>query len=437
MNSFFTLLNFVKRAKRWIIRINHYTMKSVYTIIALFIFTTLHSQSLKELYNKSVQSYENKDFKKYKEYNLEALKIHPSHPTFLYNLAASYALNEEYNKATNALIRIISWKSDLPYLKDNDFQLMLENSELNQMIKSNNRIFAEAKEQSSIFTTLSKNYHIEDLAMVKGKLLLTDIRNGHILKLNLKKNEVTELTKLDGSAIAITTEKKERTFWVSSVKLPQFNQYTEGNHEAVIREFDVKSGKRISEIVLSRESEVIGSMVIGKNGKLYASSSSKPRIYVIDIKNKTVKDTIAIEDAYNLQGVTLNEDATKLYVADYIKGIGIIDLSNPKERVWLRSDNYLLKGIDGLTFVNKTELIAVQNNSLPKRVIKIKHNYTQVLEVELLDNNLPYKGEPTNVISREGHFYYIANSQWPFYDKKYVPINESWQDQVIRKLTLN
>ena len=158
---------------------------------------------------------------------------------------------------------------------------------------------------------------------------------------------------------------------------------------------------------------------------------------MIDIKNKTVKDTIAIEDAYNLQGVTLNEDATKLYVADYIKGIGIIDLNNPKERVWLRSDNYLLKGIDGLTFVNKTELIAVQNNSLPKRVIKIKHNDAQVLEVELLDNNLPYKGEPTNVISREGHFYYIANSQWPFYDKKYVPINESWQDQVIRKLTLN
>ena len=48
------------------------------------------SQSLNALYKSSIEAYEKGDFAQFKNLNLQAYSIHPSHPTVLYNTALAY-----------------------------------------------------------------------------------------------------------------------------------------------------------------------------------------------------------------------------------------------------------------------------------------------------------------------------------------------------------
>lgn len=85
-----------------------------------------------------------------------------------------------------------------------------------------------------------------------------------------------------------------------------------------------------------------------------------------------------------------------MFIADYIKGILTFPLDDFLPKKWLHSKVYLLKGIDGLNYVSSGSLLAIQNNSTPKKLVQINYKDDQVTSVELIDNGLKVRGEPTN-----------------------------------------
>ncbi|NAS30776.1 hypothetical protein GTQ40_07325 [Flavobacteriaceae bacterium R38] len=393
------------------------------------------SQTLNDLYQKSVEAYKNKDYNNFKTYNLKALELHPSHPTILFNLAASYALNNEKEKAYNALNKLISWNADLKFDEEEDFENLLKDTDKLDNLKSVVIKYATKIENSSLYFETQNKYHLEDFVLKDDFAYLTDVRNGIVLKYDIKNKKAKELNQLPGAAMAVIDGGKN-VVWVSVAMLPQYHDYSEekGN-EGIIYKMNTSDGTILSTVQLQKKA-VIGSMILAEDNKIYATNSSTPELLVINTNNNEIEKIIPIKEAFNLQGVTISEDGKYVYIADYIKGIVRINLNDYDDRIWLRSDDYLLKGIDGLTFINNTTLIAVQNSSTPKKVIKIIHDVQQVKSISLLDNALDQLGEPTN-----GKFYenlgylYIANSQWPFYNRENQPIEDKWEAQTIRLLT--
>lgn len=401
-------------------------------IILLSVTLTGYTQSLNELYKKSIEAYKNKNFEDFEKLNLEALKLHPSQPTILFNLAASYALNHKNEQAFELLSTLLSWNAELK-LEGESFKSLLVEKRFANDLKKKASFFSTQKESSSSFFEISNKYHIEDIEVIGDIAYLTDVRNGFVIKYHLKTKKSEELLSVAGSAFAIIKGVDKNSIWVSSSMFPNYSKYDkEQNNKSFVYKVNTQNGSILTKIEIPEEA-VIGSMVLAKNNKIYATNSISPKIFVIDTNKEIIENSFEIKEAFNLQGITLDHTHQHILIADYIKGILKLNLTDFSDRMWYESKSYLLKGIDGLNYIDDNTLIAIQNNSNPKKVIQLTTDANKVTKVEILDNALPFKGEPTNgKFYKEKGYLYISNSQWPFYDKTNTPLVEQWEPQKIR-----
>jgi hypothetical protein len=403
-------------------------------ILIIFLLITLvgYAQSLNELYMKSIEAYKNKNFAEFEKLNTEALTLHPSQPTILFNLAASYALNHKTEQAYKTLGNLLSWNAELKF-EDEDFRNLLNHKEFEEGLKKKASFFSTQKELSSVLFEIPDKYHVEDIVVIEDNAYLTDIRNGFIIKYNLKTKKSEELLSLAGSAFAIIKSEDKNFIWVSSSMFSHYSNYDKKqNNKSFVYKINTKDGNVVTKIEIPEEA-VIGSMVLTKNNKIYATNSVSPKIFVIDINKGILENAIEIKEAFNLQGITLDAAEQNIFVADYIKGIMKLNLADFSNRMWYESKDYLLKGIDGLTYIDYNTLVAIQNNSNPKKVIKLTIDADKVTEIKILDNASSSMGEPTNgKLYEEKRYIYVSNSQWPFYDKKNNPITDKWELQKIR-----
>jgi hypothetical protein len=135
----------------------------------------------------------------------------------------------------------------------------------------------------------------------------------------------------------------------------------------------------------------------------------------------------------------LSEDQGDLFIADYVKGLYKLDLSN-KSLVKVEPDfEASIKAIDGLTF-HKNGLIAIQNGIVPMRVTKyhLGGNKKVLSSYQVIDAGHPAFNEPTIGCVSKNTYYYVANSQWSGYtaDHKLKP-EDQLQDTIILSVDLN
>ena len=106
-------------------------------------------------------------------------------------------------------------------------------------------------------------------------------------------------------------------------------------------------------------------------------------------------------------------------MADYAKGIFLIDLATKKCLDLSPAPNITLLGIDGLYSYRGT-LLAVQNGINPLRLVRLYlgKDLDRVDRLETIEANDPVFDEPTLGVLVKDSFYLIANSQWGAIDEK-------------------
>lgn len=241
-------------------------MKFKILIIFLLVALTGYTQNLNELYKKSIEAYKNKNFEAFEKLNLEALELHPSQPTILFNLAASYSLNSKNKQAFELLSSLLSWNAELK-LEEEDFKSLLEEKKFANDLKKKASFFSTQKESSSILFEISNKYHVEDVVMVGDMAYLTDVRNGFVIKYNLKTKKSEELLSVAGAAFAIIKGVDKNSIWVSSSMFPNYSKYNkEQNNKSFVYKINTQNGSVINKIEIPEEA-VIGSMVLAKTIK--------------------------------------------------------------------------------------------------------------------------------------------------------------------------
>jgi len=138
------------------------------------------------------------------------------------------------------------------------------------------------------------------------------------------------------------------------------------------------------------------------------------------------------------QTPALSADEKRLFVADYARGIAVIDLSTRAVR-WLgHPGNVALVGTDGLYRVGNT-LLAVQNGTTPNRVLRVLLDtaMTRVLDAEVLERAKPAVSDPTHGVLVGDTFYFIAQSGWDRVrdDGTFTPAGAN-DAPIVRRLTL-
>jgi hypothetical protein len=98
-------------------------------------------------------------------------------------------------------------------------------------------------------------------------------------------------------------------------------------------------------------------------------------------------------------------------VADFARGISIVDPATGQTRALPHPDNVSLHGIDGL-YVHSSGLVGVQNGAGTERIVRYRldETGTKVVELDVLESRNPLFAIPTTGVVVGSVLYYIANS---------------------------
>ena len=409
--------------------------------LALSVICARHSlgQTLEATYQASREAFEMQDFERYLSLTRQALQFHPSHPELLLNEVEGLVLSGGEGEASRALAKYLSWDASDTFRRKPALDSFNRHSRFGKSLDRLRRAYLKPLQQSETFFSLQEKLHFEDIALTPDYIILSEVHQGAVHFLSRQDLRPVAEVSLPGSALSLLVGDDGQSLYATSSVLPQFGGYKpEKRHQAFLHRISIATQTLESRLDIPGES-VPGAMVSDGKGAILISDSMRPVLYRVQARNLELAETLEVADAFNLQGVTYSAEDQKLYVADYIKGILRLDANDFSNRHWLRSPDFLLKGIDGLAALDARTLIAIQNNSTPMRLIRIALDASgEVAGVHLLDNNLDLGGEPTNGKFWQGtDFYYIANSPWPHYDTDtHVPQTDRWQGLVVNRIRL-
>lgn len=410
-----------------------------YKLYLLLLFGISGFSQTKLLYNQSLEAYKNKDYSLFLKLALQLDSIRPVHPTFTYNLASAYSLNGKKQEAFSVLKTIVLANNTVAFEEDTDFELIKDDKRFKELLqlKLTQSILIENSIQK--LSLSEKDLHPEGLLYLsKHKLwLASSIRNKKIIAFDAKGKCADWFTDCSYSVFSIKTDHNQKYLWVACSAIPEMKNFTkEMDGKSEILKIEIATQKIVKRFTVEGN-HVFGDLVVAKNNDVYISDSAEPFIYKINNDRLLLWKDLKNE-AFNLQGIVFDKKESKLFVADYLKGVLVIDIKKVKE-FWLDFPKETTKkGIDGLIFY-KNSLIAIQNGVVPIRIVRYKLNEsaTKIIDFVVLDNNRKDFNEPALATLVHDKLYFFGNSPWEFYNANFELDETKIENPKLFELTLD
>lgn len=393
----------------------------------------------------AVKAYQSKDYAVFLENMKQAAALRPNHPRLMYNLSAAYALNGRKGEALEWLGRVARMGLVYSAEKDEDFASLKDSREFADVValfqKNRSRVGAAAH----AFTVHEKGLVPKSVAYdpVSKVFYLSSVYRRKILRVG-PKGEVTDFaTEREGlwSVMGMKVDAARRNLWVCTAAQPQMSNYDARERgRSGLFKFDLRTGKLAGKYMLPRDSKRhwLGDLAINSRGDVYTTDSVTPALYVLRLGAERLEPVLEGEPFVSPQGLDFTTDEKRLFVADYVKGLFVVDLSTKRYAPLAPATDSTMLGIDGLYFY-RGGLIAVQNGVNPQRVVRLflSKDLGRVERFQTVAANDPAFDEPTLGVLVQDHFYFIANSQWGALDEqgRLAPV-ERLKEPVILKLRL-
>lgn len=357
-------------------------------------------------------------------------EANPADDIALYLLSAAYAKaghNEESLKQLKALAD--SGSCLLP--RNESFGSLSGTKEYQAIVKS---IAASGKHPQSSKTALTVNepdFFPEGIAyddqaqtlymgsIFKRKIDRIDIKTG--------KFETVVPSEQDGlmAVLGLKVDSTRQQLWAVSVGDPTMKGYSEKEHAGknAIHRYDLRTGKLIAAYPLSGEGHYLNDLVVDKSGRVYVTDSGVPQIFTIDPDGKALEVFIPPGKFAAMNGITISDDGSTLFVSDTLKGIYRISVTDRQVTRLNTSRGIETLGNDGLYFY-KNSLIGVFNMIGSGRIMRFYLDPAQreVVRTEVLECGNPPLEDPTTAAIAADQLYVIANSQL----RKHNADNSPW-----------
>ncbi len=371
----------------------------------------------------------------------EAFQLRPNMPGMMVRLAGAYSVNGEKDKSIDLLGQVARMGVSFNLAKDTDFANLKDDSRFRSVADTMSTNLQPLIKSEAAFELAEKDFLPEGLAYdAKTKsFFVASVHQRKIVK-RLSIGDVKPLSvAADGlwSVLAIAVDSKRRVLWAASSAMGQTRDIDEKDiGRTAIFKYSLDNEKLLATIELPRTAikRSFGDLLVASNGDLYISESLEGGIY--RIAGGKLELFVAPGTFASPQGMVWQDKGKWLYVADYSLGLLRVDMQSRKTE-WLPppADSCLL-GLDALTrFGNK--LIATQNGINPHRVVEIALNAQGHIEkVSTLEANHPRHREPTLGVVVGNDFFYVANSQWEFFERGKTPPVEQLSVPLILRLPL-
>ena len=220
----------------------------------------------------------------------------------------------------------------------------------------------------------------------------------------------------DWPMLAIKIDPARSVVWATEVAMQGlvFAPKSNWGRSAVMR-FDLKTGKLLERIE-GPPGGALGDMTLTANGDAIVSDGEGGGVYRVLAEGDHL-ERLDAGDFISPHTPAMHPDGKHVFVPDYVRGVGLLDLTNKQVR-WLSPEGqFALDGIDGLYFDHGT-LFAVQNGASPERVVAFPLNasLTEIASQTIFERATATLGDPTHGVVIGRDFYYIANSGWDVID---------------------
>ncbi|MBB4635252.1 SMP-30/gluconolactonase/LRE family protein [Longimicrobium terrae] len=221
------------------------------------------------------------------------------------------------------------------------------------------------------------------------------------------------------STLALAVDTLTRTLWATTAALPLYERYQAADSgKSAVLAYDLETGALRRRYDAPEEGRhTLGDMTVGPDGTVYVSDADGGTVYRITRGGEELEAWVGDEFA-SPQGLVAAADGRRVYVADYLRGIAVVDTSG-EELAWLQTpDSITVAGIDGLVRAGN-RLIAVQNGITPKRVVEFTLNTagTAITGWRALEAGSPLLTEPTHAVVIGGEVFFIPDSGWDRLDE--------------------
>jgi hypothetical protein len=404
------------------------------------------SASLRDLLKRAKEAYEQKNYTEFLR-NMElAYQLRLTHEFYLYNLAAAYALVGKKADALSLLTEAarmgfvypkIAQDNDFASLRDDPgFKATLQQFADNAKPVGHSQTAAVAHEKGLVPEGLA--YDPETKAFYIGS-----VYRRKIVRLNADGKAEDFSRAADGlwSVFGMRIDVQRRLLWVCTAAQPQVAEIKKADlGKSGICKYELKTGKLLQKYLLPADENqhVLGDLILDAEGNVYTTDSLTPAVYVLRSGHDTFDKIWTGNPFINPQGLVLGPDSQHLLVADYLRGLFLLDLKTRKIVSVARPAHTCLLGIDGIYAV-AGGIVAVQNGLAPNRIVRLrlKSNWREVEQCQVLASNNPLFDEPTLGLMANDHFYFIANSQWGAVDEEgHQASADKLKDVVILGLTL-
>lgn len=383
------------------------------------------------------------DVRRYTYAMERALQLRPYSPTFMYRLAEAYAKQGQKTKAYNLLLRVQKQGLALNPDPDKDFDPVRSTEVWKYIIdalKINATPFGEGK---AALTLKGAPELVESVAFdgKRKRFLVGSVRTGEILAVGMDGKSSAFAAPKDTPALrsvfALAVDEARGFLWVGTAGAPQYVAHRPAEFgSAALLKFDLASGKLLEAYPLQRgeKPRMFGAITVAANGTVYATDAIANVVY--QARGGKLVPLFDVPGSTSLRGVAVSPDEKFLYFVDYELGLRVADLGKSEIRE-LTKDEQNFGGIDGLYWFDG-QLLAVQNGSIPTRVIRVKlgKDRTSVDAVQPLEANKDALVMPTFGTLAGEDFYFIANSQRDVYGADGKPLPGTFpEDRVLYKLS--
>ncbi len=372
-------------------------------------------------YRAGLAAYEETAYEEFYQSFKRANEIRPGNPTLIYNLACGSALTERTDHAFARLKEFLLMNAAHDFQEEKDFKNLWDDPRFLELVELQIDLNDTIRSSNEAFSVSSKEFHPESITYHEASngFFFGDIRSRRIMYAN-NQGELSEWsTTLDDmyAVMGIVINDKARELWAVTAALPEMVNYEDSIDagKSSLFVFDISTRELKAKWLF--ENKIMGGISMGPKGNVLLSDLKNNQIWEVDEKSKGPKMYKDLSGHFfNIQGMTFNEDGSRLYLSDYITGLYYLD-EELKLHTLRPPKNVSYKGIDGL-YYHKQHLYATQNGTRPMRFYKFQldANGTNIEDAQLIDQS-GILNEPTTGTFTEDQFLFIANSPWGAYDK--------------------
>lgn len=399
----------------------------------------------RRIYGEGLKAKAEGDYATYRARVEAALAIRPYHMDLVYKRAGAALLAGDTATALSDLRRVTESGLAYPADRDPDFGKLKDHPELVRIIHRFARNAEPKGASSEAFRIGPPDFGPEGIGYDSGtkSFFVSGVHRRGILRRDAK-GVVSDFvpSARDGlwSAMGLAVDSKRGELWVGSAAMAETQgvDSLDSGRSALFR-YDLRSGKLKTRYDVGKDEgpHVLGDITFGPDGSLYASDAGSNLIWRWERASDRLEILVDRNVLASPQGLAFGTDPRKLYVADYSRGIMVVDLdSNQVARV-LEPEGAALLGIDGL-LAQRGALIAIQNGTNPRRILRLTlaPDGRSISRVDVLDSGNPEAIEPTHGVVVNDTLYFVANSLWGFFEGGRLPPTASLPVPLVLKVPL-